>query len=160
MSDKLSIKDVKANAKRFMQEKDYESALKNWMYINKNNEFLDPSIFYNMAKCYEHLDLIADAAKLYKQAITTMVENKELLESKLFLETLLALGKAQKYNKNYTSAIEAYTSFFDFEAKNTVEVPEETLEYVRSKIKECNEDIEALTKGKNVPNDYNSTNSK
>ena len=33
MSDKFSSKDVKENAKRLMEEKDYEGALKNWMYI-------------------------------------------------------------------------------------------------------------------------------
>ena len=100
MSDYLSIKDMKANANRLMQEKDYKSALKNWLYIKKNKESLDPSVFYNMGICHEKLDSTTEAAKSYKQAITIMVENKELLESKLFLESLLALGEAQKFNNN------------------------------------------------------------
>jgi hypothetical protein len=33
MSEKLSSKDVRDNAKRLMEEKDYETALKNWMYL-------------------------------------------------------------------------------------------------------------------------------
>jgi hypothetical protein len=50
MSENLSLKEVKANAIRLMDECKYDMALKNWMYIKKNYEELDPMILLQIGK--------------------------------------------------------------------------------------------------------------
>lgn len=166
MSEKLSAKDVKANAIRLMKEDAYEAALKNWMYLKKNTDDLDPMIPFQVGKCLEHLDSTAEAAKAYRQAITIMTENKALIQDKLFLETLISLGEVEKANQNFTSAIETYKCFLDYETRATIQVPLETMDFVKSKIEECEQEIEARIKGngtsngKNVPYPSNSTKSK
>jgi len=97
MSEKLSFKDVKANALRLMEEKDYDSALKNWLYIKKGSDDTDPFVLFNIGKCYEYLDSsLSDASKAYRLAISQMAENPGKMQDKLFLELLFNYGHVEK----------------------------------------------------------------
>jgi hypothetical protein len=50
MSDHINLKDVRKNAQRLMDEEDYDQALKNWIYIKKNVDNIEPNIQYNIGK--------------------------------------------------------------------------------------------------------------
>jgi lipopolysaccharide biosynthesis regulator YciM len=114
MSESLDLKDIKSNAFRLMEEKDFKSALNNWRYIEKNTSDFDPIVFLNIGKCYENLESIADASKVYRAAITHMAENSEDMNKKIFLELLFCFGETELTRRNYTSAIDSFKSFNDF----------------------------------------------
>lgn len=50
MSESISLKDVRSNALRLMQEESYDEALKNWNYIRKNSDQEDPWVLYHIGK--------------------------------------------------------------------------------------------------------------
>ena len=68
MSESISLKDVKSNALRLMQEESYDEALKNWNYIRKNLDEEDPWVLYHIGKWNEQIDSssLSDSANMYK----------------------------------------------------------------------------------------------
>lgn len=50
MSEHLSLKEVKANGLRLMDEGKFEQALDNWLYIKKNMESADPFVMLQIGK--------------------------------------------------------------------------------------------------------------
>lgn len=50
MSDKLNLKDVYINGARLFKEKDYESAFKNFKYVEKHSKEYDLEVSWNIAK--------------------------------------------------------------------------------------------------------------
>lgn len=50
MSDKLNIKDVYNNGERLYREKDYDAAIKNFKYIQKNSDGFNLELSWNIAK--------------------------------------------------------------------------------------------------------------
>jgi hypothetical protein len=50
MSGSVKIKDVRENALRLMETKDFKGALTNWNYIKRNSEETDPVVLFNLGK--------------------------------------------------------------------------------------------------------------
>jgi hypothetical protein len=50
MSDKLNLKDVYNNGERLFKEKDFDAAIKNFKYVQKNGEGYDLELSWNIAK--------------------------------------------------------------------------------------------------------------
>ena len=50
MSEHLSLKEVKTNALKLMEESKYDMALHNWNYIKKNTEEIDPLVLLQIGK--------------------------------------------------------------------------------------------------------------
>lgn len=88
------------------------------------------------------------------------------MDVSIFLESLFALGNIEKSKRNYTKAMDAYTSFLDYYKDKKLELPEEVLNKVKEEIKDCNNLIKEASKGskrdknKNIPYESKTDNGK
>jgi hypothetical protein len=71
------------------------------------------------------------------------------MDTSIFLESLYALGSIEKSKRNYTKAMDAYTSFIDYYESKKLELPEEVILKVKEELEECNNMIKDATKGSN-----------
>lgn len=94
------------------------------------------------------------------------MENKELLENKLFLESLFALAQVEMKREEYKSAYDAYESFISFISKNSIKIQDETTDYVKQNMEQCQKMIDERIRGaksdgvKNIPYASSGTNAK
>lgn len=162
----MSIKDVKMNALRLMEEGKFKQALDNWFYIKKNMDKTDPFVILQIGKCHEQLDSEEDAWKYYKLAVKIQAENKTLMDNKLFLESLFQLAQIEAKRQDYRSAIEAYESFLAFIEKHSIKIETDTIEYIKQNMDQCQKQIDGRVKGgksdglKNIPYSSSGTNVK
>jgi hypothetical protein len=88
------------------------------------------------------------------------------MDVSIFLESLFALGNIEKSKRNYTKAMDAYTSFLDYYENKKLELPEEVLAKVKEELEDCNNLIKEASKGskrdknKNIPYETRGENGK
>lgn len=117
MSESLNLNEIRENAFRLMEKKDYTGALNNWKYIEKNSKDFDSIVSLNTGKWLENLDSVNEASKVYSTAISHLAENSEEMDYKIFIELLFSYGEVELKRRNYTSAIDSFNSFIAFVQK-------------------------------------------
>ena len=166
MSEHLSLKEVKANALRLMDEWKYYQALQNWLYIKKNMDSIDPQVLLQIGRWHEQLDSAEEASKAYRQAIKIQAEDKHNIDNKIFLESLFGLGQIEFKREDFKSAYDAYESFAAFVSKNSIKIQDETNEYVKEQMELCLKSIDERVRNvrsdgvKNLPYASSGTNAK
>lgn len=86
-----------------------------------------------------------------------MADNSDKLDNTIFLESLYGLGLLEKERENYSKAMDAFASFLDYQQRNKLPIPQETIDTIKEEHDACKEIINLKIKGvstdgkKNIP---------
>lgn len=118
------------NAKRLMEEEDYEQALTNWNYLIQRGKGNNLEVQLGVAKCQHYLNDDQSSRKRLTNIIKAFETQKSDEDPTIYIESLNILGAIELDAANYKTAVQAFEVLIEYVNKNEIRIPEEFMENV------------------------------
>lgn len=158
MADTNSLKEIFNNGKRLMNEKDYETAAKNFKYLLSKSEENNFMAVYLLSEWCSELKDYKGARHQLSIVIKSFNLGDKTIDKHLYMESLYKHAKIDILLKNYSNSIMLLDTLRTFINKKKVDIDEEfenkineAKEYAEKSFDKYGDAKKAKSASKNVP---------